>query len=192
MTEVTCRSMEWLHEWCSQTEDGDWHPNDCDPNRCVRLTPGMAQHLAGKTVKAKVALIGSGKPLSSTYEIVDSAIPPYRIPNWFILAENEVDMDPRNEREQALAIEMWQEIKAYIERQHFNLVAFKKHFCEEHDLYWLCNCWLCTLFSDYESFCWDCPLGGCGDSNSAYKRACLNQSKEACDEIIEAIRSVVV
>lgn len=195
MTEVTCRSMEWLHEWCSQAENGDWYPNDCGPNRCVRLTPGMAQHLAGKTVLARVALIGSGKPLSSKYEVVDSVIPPYRIPNWFILAEDdeveEPDIDPRNEREQALAVEMWEEIKAHIEEENFNLVAFKNHFCEEHDLLWICNCWLCTLFSN-DLACWDCPLYSCGAPYSAYRRACLKQDKEACDEIIEAIRSVEV
>lgn len=95
--------------------------------------------------------------------------------------------------EQKLAIMMWQHIKEHIEEPGFKLELFKAHFCELYGLNWKSNCWLCEQFK-----CVDCPLHTCIDwddviENSVpYVRATFLHDKSACDEIIEAIRSVEV
>ena len=97
-----------------------------------------------------------------------------------------------NEREKQLAIKMWKQIKQHIGEPHFHIYDFKFRFCEKHNLDWFNYCWFCTVYKD----CTVCPLRSCGKDDqgvaSPYTRACILHEKDACDEIIEAIRSVEV
>lgn len=95
-----------------------------------------------------------------------------------------------NEREKQLAIEMWEQIRAHMDAEDFNVEVFKCRFCIQHDLDWDCNCWLCTVAIT----CADCPLQCCLniDHDTPYMRASRKHDKHACDEIVEAIKSVEV
>ena len=81
-------------------------------------------------------------------------------------------------KERRLAIEMWEQIVAALERgDQYPLYGkseatkIKARFCREHNLWWKCNCWFCQYvrkdwrdmpsredIEPHENGCQKCPL----------------------------------
>jgi hypothetical protein len=98
-------------------------------------------------------------------------------------------------RERRLAIQMWEEIKEFIqESPELPVSDFKDTFCFEHGLSWGCSCWFCQ----YIKYCCDCPIQGCilsggiPEGSNLYTLAVrgetLEERIEACDKIILALK----
>ena len=120
-------------------------------------------------------------------------------------------------KQKRIAIKMWQYIKAQIEQHQpiYSITFIKKNWLKHNypDIEWKNACLLCTLYSHpyivddcYKGFvCPDCPLSKKYKGQASYGCALYGDTPwsrivsydideasaiEACDEIIEAIKSI--
>ena len=81
-----------------------------------------------------------------------------------------------------LAIQMWQEIVDKCKSgEPFNVVKFKKSFCENYHLDWYNNCYFCQHCECFTS----CPLNNC---SSLYEKVRDKHDITSAELILNAIR----
>lgn len=115
-------------------------------------------------------------------------------------------------RERRLAIQMWKEIRAYIQNiprlkdvDMWCVLDWKRTFCIEHELNWMYGCWLCQYVryhdKEHGEGCQRCPLSdghkgaimgyNTGCCENAYDRVLHARQRKtklkACDEIIRIL-----
>ena len=80
----------------------------------------------------------------------------------------------RTKEHKNLAIKMWRDaFDKFDKNEFFDIVDFKREWCERHNVDWRFNCWLCDVFFNVddhrpEKRCERCPLMSCDDENSLY------------------------
>ena len=97
-------------------------------------------------------------------------------------------------KERKLAVLMWKQIVDILKSEkdvnaNFFIPAFKRKFCEKHDLHWALDCWLCNYVNRSDNFsdgCEKCPLKTCIGTESLYGRA-YDGDVSAAEEILAVL-----